>query len=166
VDCGLKIVTHSYLQSEIYNLKFPSHSLQSLHVVHTRNLSHTLDDIFQVLQVFDLDHDVNVCLTVFGARANVADVGFRITNHGGDLLKHSKPVIAKNREFDRECGGRAFLFAPLDVNAPLRLVHQVEHVRAIHRMHGDALAASHIANDSFSANGIATARAINQQVAV
>src|SRR5581483_8474602 len=66
-----------------------SHSLQSLHIMHTRDFPHAVDDVFEVLQVFDFDHDIHIGLTVFGAGADVADVGFGVADDGSDLLQHS-----------------------------------------------------------------------------
>ena len=43
-------------------------------------------------------------------------------------------------------------------------MEQVLHIGAIPRMHRNALAASHVADDLFTANRIATSRAIDQQI--
>src|SRR6476619_8172712 len=119
-----------------------------------------------MLEVFDLDHDVHVRLAVFGAGADVANVGFRVADYGGDLFQHSEAVIAENGQLDRECRRNTVLLAPLDVNPALGFVHQVAHIGALHRVHGHALAARYVTDSRLAANRIATARAIDQQIAV
>jgi hypothetical protein len=64
-------------------------------------------------------------------------------------------------------GGRRGLVAdarPLDGDAAVALVEQVLHVGTTARVDGDALAAGDVADDLFAANGVATARAIDEQV--
>ena len=62
----------------------------------------------------------------------------------------------------REALGRAA--RPFDIDLALDLVHQVLHVRADLRVHGDALAARDVADDRFPANRIAALGAIDHQV--
>jgi hypothetical protein len=63
-----------------------SHPLQPLHIMHTGDFAHSVDYVFEVLEVFDFHDDVDVGLAVFGAGAYAADVGFEVADYGGDLL--------------------------------------------------------------------------------
>ena len=53
---------------------------------------------------------------------------------------------------------------PLDLDAALRVVHEVEHVRAGRGVHRHALAARDVADDLLAADRVAAARAEDQQV--
>lgn len=70
--------------------------------MHPRNFSHAVDDVFEMLQVFDLDDDIDIGLAVLGAGADIADVGFRVANDSSDLLKHPETVVTENGELYRE----------------------------------------------------------------
>src|SRR5207247_10453083 len=52
----------------------PLDLLQPLHIVHAWNLAHSGNDIFQVLEIVDIEHVINVSLPVFGQVLHVADV--------------------------------------------------------------------------------------------
>src|SRR5438270_5652802 len=69
--------------------------LQSLHIVNAGNLAHAGDDRLQMLQVGDVEHDVDVGLAVAGARFDISDICFGITDHGSDLLQHAPLVITE-----------------------------------------------------------------------
>src|SRR5262249_2033099 len=59
-----------------------------------------------------------------------------------------------------------FRFRPLNRDAPVGLVHQVVDIGTAHRVHGHSLAACHVTDDGFTANRIATSRAVDHQVVV
>src|SRR5580704_7429458 len=140
--------------------------LEALYVVDARDFAYAIDDIFQVLQVCDVEHDVDVGLAVIGAGFDIADVGFGIADDGSDLLQHAEAVVAEYGEFHGIGVGRAIVLGPLDVDSPLRFIHQVHHVGTIERVDGDAFAAGHVADDGFAADRVTTACAIDQQVAL
>ena len=54
--------------------------------MHAGNFSHALDDVFQMLQIFDFHDDVDVGLAVLGASADAADISFEIADDRSDLL--------------------------------------------------------------------------------
>lgn len=96
--------------------------------MHAGDFSYALDDAFQVLQVGDVEDDVYVGLAVGGAGFDVADVGFGVANDGGDLFEHAEAVVAHDGEF-YGIGAGGFLVAfPVDIDAALGLVHQVDDV--------------------------------------
>ena len=53
---------------------------------------------------------------------------------------------------------------PFDIDLALDLIHQVLHVGAVGRMHGDAFAARDISDDRFAANRIAALGAVDHQI--
>jgi len=55
-------------------------------------------------------------------------------------------------------------WSPLDLDSAVGLVEQVLHVGTTAGMHRDALAAGDIADDLFAADGVATARAVDQEI--
>src|SRR3954470_13755309 len=110
-----------------------------------------------MLYVFGVHGNVDGGLRVGGARFDVADVGVVVGDDGGDLLEHAGTVVAIEREFDG-VGRRAVGLkhrGPFHVYAAIGLVHEVEHVGAVLGMDGDALAARDVADDLFTADGIA-----------
>src|SRR6476661_3365988 len=144
--------------------RLPLDLLQSLHIAHARNLPQAVDDRFQVFEITDIEDDLDHRLTVCGAGFDVADVGFGVANHARDLLQHAVTVIAKDRQLDRIDVGCGFVFCPGNVYAPLRLIHEIDYVWTADGMHGHALAASYVADYSFSADRVTTARPIDQQI--
>ncbi len=63
-----------------------SNLLEPLHIMHTGNFSHTLNDAFQMLQVGDVEDDIHIRLAVGSAGFDIADVGFAVADDGGDLF--------------------------------------------------------------------------------
>src|SRR5437764_12959130 len=137
-------------------------SLQSLYVMNAGNLSYAVNYSFQMLEVFDFDYNIYVCLTVRGTRFDVANVGFAVADDGGDLLQHAETVVTEHGQLHREGDGSAFFLAPFHINLALRLIHKIEHVGTVYRMHRHAFATSDITNDRFSPNRITAARAIDE----
>src|SRR5580765_1708900 len=118
-----------------------------------------------MLEVADVENDIHDCLAVGGAGFDVADVGFGVANHAGDQLQHAVAVVAKNGELHGVNVGRRFILRPRNVDAALRLVHEVHDIRTTHGVHRYALAPCHVADDPFAADRVATACAVDQQVA-
>src|ERR1700674_97388 len=140
--------------------------LQSLHIVYTGNLSHAVDDIFQVLQVGNIENDIDVGLRVRAAHLDVADIGFAIADHGGNLLQHAETIVAKDRKLHRIRTRGSLVVRPFHIDAAFRLIQQVHHVGAIHGVDGDAFAAGHITYHVLAPDGIAASGAIHEQIAV
>jgi len=69
--------------------------LQPLHIVHARNLAHTVNDRLQVFEVGDFEDYVDAGLAVTGAGFDVADIGVLVADDGGDLFQHAETVVAK-----------------------------------------------------------------------
>src|SRR5271165_3837035 len=157
---GTKLTRYEILNSRL-NL------LQSLHVMHAGNLSYAVDDLLQVFEVGDVEDYIDAGLAVLAAGFHAADVGFGVADDSGDLLEHAPPVIAQQRKF---YGIRnrlsVFVSRPQYIDTAIRFVEKVGDVRAIDRVDGHAFATGDVAHDRFSANRVATAGAINQQVAL
>ena len=68
-----------------------------MHIVNARNLSHTVDNVFQMLQVRDVEDDINIGFPIGGSGFNIADIGLAVADHGSDLLQHPEAVVAINR---------------------------------------------------------------------
>src|SRR5437870_4375364 len=136
--------------------------------MHTGNLSHSGDDGFQMLQVQDIEHYVNIGLTIGGAGFDVPDIRFRVTDDCGDLFQHAPFVIAEKGQLDGVSGGCAvfFIAGPLHVNPPLRLVEKVRDIGAVFGMYSNTLAASDVAHDVLASNWVTTSRTIDEQVAM
>src|SRR6185312_14059332 len=144
---------------------------QPLHIDDSRNLADSGDDALKVLHVFDIDGDVDGGAAVPGAHVHVTDVGIVVADDRGHLLKHAGAVVADDRQLYwicrlRRTGNRRAGPCPSDSDAAIRLVHKIGNVRAGFRVYGDAFAAGDVAHDVLTANGIAAARAINQQLVV
>ena len=111
-----------------------------------------LDDGFAILVVADID---------------AADVGVVVGDDGDQLLQHAGAVVAGDGDLDRialrpACG--IAYAGPLDIDAAVALVEQVLHIGTAAGMDGHAFAAGDVADDLFAANGVATSRAIDEQV--
>ncbi len=132
------------------------------------DFAHAGDDALQVLEVVNVDDDVDGGLAVGGAGFDVADVGALVGDDGGHLFEHAAAVVAEDGELDRIAVPTIFLLrlGPLDGDAPVGFVHQVDDVGTALGVDGYALAARYVADDVFAADRIATARAINEQVIV
>src|ERR1700692_3951256 len=140
--------------------------LQPLHVVHTGNLAHAIDDVFQMLEVGNIENDIAICLPIRAAHLHVADVGFGVADHGRDLFQHTEAVVAKDRKLDRIRTRGSLVAGPFDIDAAFRLIQQVHYVRAIHGVHGDAFAAGYITHHILAPDGVAAAGAIHEQIAM
>src|SRR5260370_16978320 len=120
-----------------------------------------------MFQVGDFKDDVDAGLSVFAAGPHVADVGVRVADDGGDLFEHAEAVVAGKGECDGIGKGVAVLVAgPLDVDAAVGFVEQIGDVGTVDGVDGHAFAAGHVADNGFAANGVATAGAIDEQIAV
>src|SRR5437899_12284779 len=84
----------------------PLDLLQPLHIVHAWNLAHPGNDIFQVLEIGDVEHDINVRLPVIGPCFNVADVGLAIDDVRRNLLEHDESTVTINRTNNTSCDMR------------------------------------------------------------
>src|SRR5207248_6909535 len=96
---------------------------------------------------------------------DIADIDVVVADDGGDLLQHAAAIVAEDGKLHGIATGCGFL-PPLHRDLALGFIHQVGHIRAALRMHGDALPARDVADDLFSTNRIATSSAIHHQVAV
>src|SRR5271170_1075221 len=130
------------------------------------NLADAVDDVFQVLQVGDIENNIDVGLCIRAAHLDIADIGFRVADDGRNLFQHAETIIAEDRKLHRIRTRGSFIVGPFHIDSAFRLVHQIHHVGAIHGVDGDAFAASHIADHVLAADGVAAAGAIHQQIAV
>src|SRR6185312_6700980 len=121
--------------------------------------------LFQMLEVLNFEHNVHAGLAVSGLGVNVADVGFGVGHDCGDLLQHAEAVITEDREFYWIRAGR-IVARPFDINAALRLIHEIDNIGTVHRVHGNAFPSRHVADHGLAANGITTSRAVNKKIAV
>src|SRR5580693_1081600 len=146
-------------------LQFALDLLQSLHVVDAGNLPHPVHDFLKVFQVGDLQHYIYAGLAVLAAGFYVADVGVSVADYGCDLFQHAKAVVAQQRELYGIGNGLAiFVSRPQYVDAAVGLVEKVGDVRTVDGVDGHSFASGYVANDGFSANRVATAGAIDEQV--
>src|SRR5580658_3872225 len=141
--------------------------LQPLDVVDAGDLSYSVHDFLVVFQVGDFQDHVEAGLAVLAARFHAADIGFGVADDGGDLFEHTPTVIAEESDFYGIGNGlTVFVSGPEDVDAAVGFVEEVGDVRTIDGVDGDAFAAGDVADDGLSANGIATAGAIDEEVAL
>ena len=68
--------------------------------------------------------------------------------------EHALAILRLDRQAHR-VGRNISAFVPFDVDAPLRVVHQVDNVGAVRRVHRHALAARDVADDLLAADWIA-----------
>src|SRR5271165_4359843 len=140
--------------------------LQSLHIVYAGDLAHAADDIFEVFEVRNIENDIDVSLRVRATHLHIADVGFSVADHRGNLLQHAETIVAENRKLHR-IGTRGSLIAgPFYIDPAFRLIEKVHDVGAIHGVDGNTFAASHIADNILAPDGIAATRPIHQQITV
>src|SRR5579863_857263 len=124
------------------------------------------DDLLEMLQVGDVEHNFHAGLAVGGAGGNVADIAFGVSNHAGNAFQHPETVVAENGELDRIGCGSSFIPRPLYFDAAFGLVKKISDVRAVNGMDSHAFAARDVTNDAFAADGVTTARAVDQHVAL
>src|ERR1039457_2555507 len=134
--------------------------------MHARNLPQPGHNLLEMLKVGDVEHDLHAGLAIFGTRSDVSYITLGISYYTCNAFKHTKTVVAINRELDRISRGRALIASPLHIDAAFRLVHQVGDVRTIHRVHRDSLAAGDVADNALPANRIAAARAVDQHISL
>src|SRR5215470_15422921 len=96
--------------------------IQPLHVVDAGNLAQAAHHSFQVLDVFNIDHNVDGSPAVSRTGFNVADVGVIVADDGSKLLEHGRPVVTEDGQLDRISGfaggGGGFRWLrPFDGNA-------------------------------------------------
>src|ERR1700730_13006107 len=134
--------------------------------MHAGNLPQTGHDLFQMFEVGDVEDDFHAGLAVGSMRPNISYIALSITNNTSNAFKHTEAVVAVDRQLDRVGRGSALVAGPLHIDPALRFVHQVRDVGAIHRVHSHALAAGDVADNAFSADRTATARAVDQHIAL
>src|ERR1700680_2243603 len=134
--------------------------------MHTGNLAHAVDDVFQMLQVSDIENHIDVGLRICATHLHIPDIGFGVADHRRNLLQHAETVVARDRKLHRIRTRGSLIVRPFHTDAAFRLIQQVHHVRAINGVHGDAFAAGHVTYNLLTANGVAAAGAIHQQIAV
>ncbi len=104
----------------------------------------------------------SVDLLILAARFQAADVGLLVEQRRRNLVQHARAILGVDHHLHRE--RLRFAARPFDVDLALHFVHQVLHIGAVDRMHRDALAARHVADDRFAADRIAALGAIHQQI--
>src|SRR4029078_2827901 len=107
---------------------------------------------FEVLHVADLHGHVDPAAHVLGGGLHRADVGVHPGDLGADRGHHALLVLHLHRQPD---GERAVVLTgavPLHLDAAVRVVHQVDDVRAGRRVHRHTLAAADVADDLLAAN--------------
>src|SRR5262249_27030011 len=139
---------------------------QSLHIVNTGNLSNTPNNVFQVLQVGNIQNDIDVSVPIGGVGFNVTNVGAAVADDRRDLLQHAKTIVAIHGQLYGIGTRRPIVDCPFDINLALRFIQQVSDIRTVLRMHGHAFAASHVTDNTFTTNRIAALGPIHQQVTV
>src|SRR5258708_19213490 len=110
------------IQASVVSCWFPVLSkrvdfLQSLYLVYARNLAHAVDDVFEVLQVGNIENDVDVGLRVRAAHLNIANIGIGVTDHGRDLLEHAETIVAENRKLHRIRTAGSLIVGPFHIPA-------------------------------------------------
>jgi hypothetical protein len=83
--------------------------LQPLNFMHAGGFPKAGHDLFEMFEVGDVEDDLDAGLTVFGVRANVADVALGIADDAGDVFQHSKLVVAIDRQLHGISRGRALI---------------------------------------------------------
>src|SRR5579863_6423536 len=140
--------------------------LQPLNFVYSGNFAQTIDDLLQMFQVGDVEHDLNAGLAVGGMRGDVFYVALGVADHSGNVLQHAEAVVTENGELHGIRRRRALVAGPLDVNLAFGLIHQIRDVGAIDGVHRHALAARDVPDNSFAANRIAAAGAVDHHVSL
>src|SRR5262245_18028186 len=118
-----------------------------------------------MLEIADLDGDVDARVpVVVGVGFHVADVGVDIGDLRADSCEQSFSILDFHRQFDRVGTGAAVPLVPLDLDAPLRIVEQVDNVRTCRRVDRYAFAARDVADDLLAANRVAAAGAKHHEI--
>src|SRR5580658_1361031 len=134
--------------------------------MHAGNLAYAVDDVFEMLQVGNVENDIDVSLPIRTAYLHIADVGFGIADHGCNLFQHAEAVVTEDRELYRVRTRGSLVASPFHIDATLRLVQQVHHVGAIHRVDSDALASGYIADHVLAPDRVTAAGSVYKEVAV
>src|SRR6267154_198476 len=140
--------------------------MQPLHFVHAGDLQQAGHNLFEVFEVRYVKDYLHAGLTVGSVGSDVADVALGVADNAGDVFQHSEAIVAVNSELDRVRCGRAFVAGPLYVDAAFRLIHEVGDVGAAYGVDRDSFSTRDIADNALSANRIATARAVDQHIAL
>src|ERR1700722_4368154 len=155
-----------YRCETLETLSFLSDLLQPLHFMDAGNFPQAGHDLFEVFEVGDIEDYLYAGLAVGGFCADVADVALGVADNAGDIFQHPETVVAVDGELDRVSRGCALVAGPFHVDAAFGLVHQVSDVGATHGMHRHSFAARDVADNAFSADGITTAGAVDQHIAL
>src|SRR6202021_3349962 len=146
--------------------KVPPDFLQTLYFMGAGNFSQAGDDLFEMFEVGDVEHDFHAGLAVGGAGGDVADVAFGVADHAGNTLQHSETIVAEDGEFYGIGGGSGFVARPSHFNFSLGLVKKIGDVRTVDGVDGNSFAARDVADDAFATDGVTTARAVDQHIAL
>jgi len=150
--------------------------LDAVDVADAGDFAEVLRELGEMAEIDGFDNEVDVDGTVYGGLGiERTDVGAVFGDDGGELFEQAGAVVADHREFDRVSGGlggvglvgrgsAAVGIAPLDFDAAVGLVEEVLYVGTTARVDGDSLAAGDVADDLFAADGVATARAIDEEI--
>src|SRR6202161_2007488 len=120
------------------------------------NFSQSGDDLFEMFEVGDIEHDFHAGLAVGGASGDVADVAFGVADHAGNTLQHPETIVAEDSEFYGIGCGSGFVARPSHFNFSLRLVKKIGDVRTVDGVDGNSFAERDVADDDFSAVGVTT----------
>src|SRR6202522_1835956 len=112
-------------------LQLPSDIVQPLYFVDAGNFSQAGDDLFEMFEVGDVEHDFHAGLAVGGAGGDVADVAFGVADHAGNTLQHSETIVAEDGEFYGIGCGSGFVARPSHFNFSLGLVKKIGDVRTV-----------------------------------
>src|ERR1700692_2584475 len=112
-------------------------------------------------QVLGFHYELYCRLTVRTALCiHAADVGVVVGNNCSQFFQHAGAIVAEDCNLDGIALPAACNLVahprPRHCKAAIALVEQILDVGAAPRMHGHSLAASNVADDFLSANGIAT----------
>src|SRR5258708_5486529 len=134
--------------------------------MHARDFAQAHNDLLQVFEVGDVEHDLDTGLAIRGMSGDVADVALGVADDASDAFQHAETVVAEHCKFYGIGGGRGFVAGPFHIDAALWFVEQVCDVRTIDRMHGHAFAPRDVADNTFATNGIATSGPVDEHVAL
>src|ERR1035438_10863777 len=101
--------------------------------MHAGNFPQPCHNLLKVLKVGDVENNLHAGLAVRGMRPNISYITLSISNYTSNAFKHTKPVIAINRQLHRISRRRVLVAAPLHIDAAFPLQSTIGRGRALGR---------------------------------
>ena len=116
--------------------------VHAFHAVDAVDPAQAGQDGFQLPLIANFQAGIHARVLFVGTAFQLADIGFRVADHCGDIGKQAGAIFGTNLQLHGESGFAPA--APLDGDAPFGLIQKILHVGAGARVHRDAAPTGHL----------------------